>query len=162
MRALIRRTVASILLPLAVTGAALAAQTTAASAAAADPQTRVVELTNQVRVKDGCKVRLTVNPKLTLAAQRHSADMARRGYFSHTSPGGGTFVTRARAAGYSKPIGENIAYGAKTPEAVMKLWVNSAPHRRNISNCKAKSIGVGVAKNTRTGHLYWTQVFGQV
>lgn len=145
-----------------MTGSAVVATAGPAVAAPVDPSTRVVELTNQVRAEDGCGTPLVVNAQLTRAAQGHSQDMARRGYFSHTSPEGGTFVTRARAAGYASPVGENIAYRVTTPERVMKLWADSRPHRKNISNCKARAIGVGVASNARTGRLYWTQIFGRV
>ena len=87
--------------------------------------------------------------------------MVKRNYFSHTSPDGTTFVTRAKAAGYTSPIGENIAWGYRTPEAVMTAWMNSPGHRANILNCKAKAVGVGLARKA-DGTPYWTQVFGSV
>ena len=97
---------------------------------------------------------------LTRAAQEHSADMASRAYFSHTSPDGRTFAQRVRAAGWAGgPLAENIAAGQASAVAVMKDWMGSAGHRANILNCTYTDIGVGYATGGRYG-TYWTQAFG--
>ncbi|GAA0213128.1 hypothetical protein GCM10010492_08630 [Saccharothrix mutabilis subsp. mutabilis] len=116
---------------------------------------RVVELVNEARAAAGCPG-LKVDQRIVNAAQAHSTDMATRGYFSHDTPEGVDFAERMRAAGYPNPGGENIAQGYRTPEAVMKGWMNSEGHRRNILNCGFTAIGVGLDTN---GH-YWTQNFG--
>lgn len=54
--------------------------------------------------------------------------------------------------------GENIAYGQRTPQEVMRDWMNSPGHRSNILNGTYNQIGVGLGKNSR-GVLYWTQMF---
>ena len=54
--------------------------------------------------------------------------------------------------------GENIAWGQKTPEEVMKGWMNSEGHRANILNKNYTSIGVGYYQNAG-GVNYWTQIF---
>jgi uncharacterized protein YkwD len=53
--------------------------------------------------------------------------------------------------------GENIAYGQKTPEAVMNAWMNSSGHRANILKNGFGKVGIGVYKVN--GVLYWTQLF---
>lgn len=117
----------------------------------------VMALTNAQRTKAGCKP-LRMDSRLNKAAQRHSADMASAGYFSHNAPGGGNYKTREIAAGYSadKTGGENIARGQKDAKTVMRDWMGSPPHRRNILNCRFTTIGVGYVAD---GH-YWTQNFG--
>ena len=66
------------------------------------------ELINSFRAQNGVPP-LLVGPALTRAAQAHSADMARRGYFDH-----GAFVTRLRRFGVRAPyVGENIAAGSR-------------------------------------------------
>ena len=55
-------------------------------------------------------------------------------------------------------VGENIAYGQKTPEQVMEGWMNSQGHRANILNPNFTAIGVGYYQNSR-GVSYWTQLF---
>lgn len=123
-------------------------------------EAKVVKLTNDARVKNGCAAMRT-EAKLTTAARAHSADMIAQNYFSHTGKNGSTFVTRTKAAGYLTAIGENIAWGYRTPEAVVDAWLKSPGHRANILNCKAKAVGVGVATKA-DGTPYWTQIFGSV
>ncbi|PRX47557.1 uncharacterized protein YkwD [Prauserella shujinwangii] len=115
----------------------------------------VVRLVNRVRTEVGCDP-VSKNDDLTEAAQRHSEDMARRGYFSHTTPEGRTFDQRIRDAGYPRPGAENIAMGQTSARAVMEAWMRSDGHRRNILNCDLSAIGVGVT----TSGWYWTQDFG--
>jgi uncharacterized protein YkwD len=127
----------------------------AGSPSQAELRASVVKLTNKARVAKGCKP-LKRSPKLHKAAQRHARDMSAKDYFSHTSANGRAWHTRIRAAGYTKPGGENIAYGFRTPAGVMKGWMNSPGHRRNILDCNFKRIGIGYTADGR----YWVQDFG--
>ena len=121
---------------------------------------RVVELVNAERAKARCGA-VHSDARLDDASQGHSADMARRNYFSHTTPEGVDPWERARAAGYTTPTGENIAMGQRTAEQVMDSWMNSSGHRANILNCDSHAIGMGLARNAE-GAIYWTQMFGSV
>jgi uncharacterized protein YkwD len=102
---------------------------------------------------------LRLNRRLSLAAQRHSRAMARRKFFSHTSPGGASFVDRIRSTGYlsgarSWTVGENIAYGSgsrSTPRSIGSAWMNSPPHRSNILSSSYRAIGIGIAAGTPVG-----------
>ena len=79
--------------------------------------------------------------------------------FSHTRPNGSSFSTALKEQGVSyRSSGENIAWGQKTPEDVMKAWMNSEGHRANILNARFTKIGVGYYQNAR-GTNYWTQLF---
>lgn len=105
---------------------------------------------------------LLMNGQLRLAARGHSQDMAANSYFSHTSLDGRTFNQRITAAGYSgSPLGENIAAGYPTPQAVVAGWMASPGHCSNIMSGSYRSIGVGYAflAGSAYGH-YWTQDFG--
>ncbi len=121
---------------------------------------RVVELVNVERGKQGCGA-VHSDSRLAAAAQGHSADMARRDYFDHTTPDGVDPWERAKAAGYETPTGENIAMGQRTAEDVVDSWMKSPGHRANILNCDSKAIGMGLARNSG-GSPYWTQMFGSV
>ena len=104
---------------------------------------------------------LAANAQLTQAAQGHAADMAARNYFSHTSQDGRTMAQRVTATGYAwRSIGENIAAGQSTPEAVVAGWLKSEGHCRNIMNANFKELGVGYAAGGSYGH-YWVQDFGR-
>ncbi|POX45117.1 CAP domain-containing protein [Streptomyces sp. Ru72] len=146
--------------PSASATTAPATRPTASSAPASSAPTtataRVVALVNSERAKVGCAP-LTVNSKLTKAAQAHSADMAAHQNMSHTGSDGSSPGDRITSAGYSwSSYGENIAYGYSTPESVMAAWMASPGHKRNILDCGFKEIGVGLAQPGS----YWTQDFG--
>lgn len=129
-------------------------------ATAADLEAEVVALTQQVRADNGCETELNLDDRLVAAARAHSADMAERDYFDHTSPDGEGPGDRATAAGYSAWGGENIAVGYPTAQAVIDGWMDSEGHRANILNCGFAAIGVGVAEAGDGGGYYWTQSFG--
>ncbi|GAB7040105.1 hypothetical protein JCM9533A_39550 [Catenuloplanes niger JCM 9533] len=135
-----------------------------AASASAAPRTstleaQVVSLTNKARVKAGCE-RLVISRTLTEAAERHSADMVRNRFFSHTGANGSRFTERTRRAGFTRrAMGENIAWGYRDARGVMRGWLNSPGHRRNMLNCDSTMIGVGAVRNAK-GVLYWTQEFG--
>ncbi|MFI2371659.1 CAP domain-containing protein [Streptomyces sp. NPDC018833] len=117
---------------------------------------RVVELVNSERSKAGCSP-VTLNAKLSKAAQDHSEDMAAHRNMSHTGSDGSDAGDRITRAGYNwSTYGENVAYGYETPESVMAGWMSSPGHKENILNCAFKEIGVGLAQPGD----YWTQDFG--
>ncbi|EHR53771.1 uncharacterized protein with SCP/PR1 domains [Saccharomonospora marina XMU15] len=129
--------------------------TTDRPAEPADAVAEVVALVNQERARAGCAA-VHVDSSLATAAQRHSDDMARRDYLSHTSPDGVRFDERIEEAGYSSPAAENIAMGLSSADAVMDAWMASDGHRGNILNCDITAIGVGL----NASGWYWTQTFG--
>ncbi|MGK5639426.1 CAP domain-containing protein [Streptomyces sp. URMC 126] len=119
----------------------------------------VLALTNVHRTAAGLRP-LDGDPRLTAAAQAHSADMAARGYHSHTAPDGGRPWDRAVAAGcVHRSIGENIACGQRSPAEVVEGWMNSPGHRANILTPDFTHLGVGFAGGGPAG-TYWTQLFG--
>ncbi|MFF0204032.1 sigma-70 family RNA polymerase sigma factor [Streptomyces sp. NPDC005017] len=119
---------------------------------------QVLALVNAERAKAGCSP-VTQNSTLDTAAQRHSDDMAARGFFDHTNPDGEDPGDRITAAGYTwSTYAENIARGQQTAADVMRSWMDSPGHRANILNCSVKETGLGVHQGS--GGPWWTQVFG--
>ena len=115
----------------------------------------VIRLVNEQRAKNGLKA-LTANWELSRVARYKSQDMVDNRYFSHTSPSYGTPFQMIKAFGLTyRTAGENIAYGQRTPQAVVNAWMNSSGHRANILNASYTQIGVGYVSS---GH-YWTQMF---
>ena len=115
----------------------------------------VIRLVNEQRVKNGLNP-LTENWELSRVARYKSQDMVDNRYFSHTSPTYGSPFQMIRAFGISfRQAGENIAYGQRTPQAVVNAWMNSSGHRANILNASYTQIGVGYVANGN----YWTQMF---
>ena len=118
----------------------------------------VLELVNQERTEQGLDA-LVWNEDVAKVAQEKAEDMARNGYFSHTSPTYGSPFEMMKSFGISySAAGENIAKGYTTPEAVMHGWMNSEGHRANILNSQFTQLGVGVAKDSN-GALCWVQMF---
>lgn len=121
-------------------------------------QAQVVRLVNQERAAAGLGS-LASDSQLADAAQKKAEDMAKNGYFSHTSPTYGSAFDMLKAAGISyRTAGENIAKGQKTAETVMNGWMNSSGHRANILSSGYTRIGVGFAVDG-SGTPYWVQIF---
>lgn len=118
-------------------------------------QGQLLRLVNQARDDAGCDP-VTIDSRLTRAAQLHAEDMQENNYFSHSSQDGRTFVDRAQDQGYGSPSAENIAQGQPTASAVFNAWMNSSGHRANIESCSTRTMGVG---HTQRDH-YWVQDFG--
>jgi len=117
---------------------------------------RVVELVNIERAKEGLKA-LTIETGLEQAALVRAGEIQKS--FSHTRPNGKGFGTAIREAGISyRNAGENIAWGQKTPEEVVKAWMNSPSHRANIMKKNFTKIGVAHVQNG-AGTSYWVQLF---
>ena len=115
----------------------------------------VIRLVNEQRVKNGLNP-LTENWELSRVARYKSQDMVDNRYFSHTSPTYGSPFQMIRDFGISfRRAGENIAYGQRTPQAVVTAWMNSSGHRANILNSSYTQIGVGYVADGN----YWTQMF---
>ncbi|WP_418320703.1 CAP domain-containing protein [Piscinibacter sakaiensis] len=100
--------------------------------------------------------------KLAKAALGHSRQMADDNFFSHSGKKGGKVSDRAEAAGYSwRRVGENIASGQGSTDAVVAAWLASPGHCANIMNPRFTEMGAAYAVNpTSDTTIYWTQVFG--
>jgi uncharacterized protein YkwD len=122
---------------------------------------RVLELTNVERQNAGLAP-LNWNPQLQDAAQTYSEVLASSGCFAHTCGPVPNFADRDGRAGYSDwtNIGENIAAGYVTPEAVVAGWMASPGHRENILSSEFTEIGVGMASTGDQFGRYWTEEFG--
>jgi uncharacterized protein YkwD len=119
---------------------------------------KVFALHNELRSKDKLNS-LEISPKLTKAAQRHADDMAKRQKMGHTGSDGTAPADRIVEAGYKyRRCGENVAYGRWEPDRLMKGWMDSPPHRKNILGSYSQ-IGVACA-TAEDGKTYWCVTFG--
>lgn len=125
----------------------------------------VVDLINNYRVANGVAP-LLVSDLVSDASSKHSQDMAKYGFFSHSSvksdwfPSGSNAGSRMVACGYPPNAhwGENIAMGYTTPESVFAAWRASPTHDENMLNRHWAVIGV--AYEAGPGGGYWTTDFG--
>jgi uncharacterized protein YkwD len=127
----------------------------AAVATVVDPSVtfaaRIAALVNVERAAAGLAP-LAVSGCAGTFAVTWSRHMASTGDFSHQSLS--PIMTGCGARG----AGENIAYGATSPEQFMSLWMNSSGHRANILRASFTHVGVGVARSA-DGRWYATQDF---
>jgi uncharacterized protein YkwD len=108
-------------------------------------------LLNAERRKRGLR-RVRLSRRLSRAARKHSRDMVRRAYFSHTSLSGASFVDRIRRSGYLHGasrwmVGENLAWGSgdrSSPRLTVRAWMHSPGHKRNILTRRYVHIGIGI------------------
>ncbi len=129
--------------------------TTSSSSELSNYADQVLKLVNQERAKAGLPA-LTTSKTLQAAANKRAQEIVQS--FSHTRPNGSSPFTVLKEYGISyNSAGENIAYGQKTPAAVMNAWMNSSGHRANILKNGFGKVGIGVYKVN--GVLYWTQLF---
>jgi uncharacterized protein YkwD len=92
---------------------------------------------------------LRFSAQLSRAADFHSQDMARRGYFSHNSRDGSAFWRRVQrfypSTGYrSWAVGENLVWASPDLSAAsaLSMWMGSPPHRANLLNKQWREIGL--------------------
>ncbi|ORX76457.1 SCP-domain-containing protein [Basidiobolus meristosporus CBS 931.73] len=117
---------------------------------------KMLELVNRQRQLNG-KTALKLDNRLVLSAQKHTDYQARVGQMTHDEPGR-PLSTRVSETGFKwRALGENVAKGYGSIDAVMKGWMNSPGHRSNILSSQYTHFGSGyVAKGN-----YWTQNFAR-
>jgi uncharacterized protein YkwD len=145
--ALLAAVTAAVALP-----APAAASTSAAPrlVAADSLEAAVVRKVNAARKARGLRALVSRRP-LKRAATNHARDMASHGYFSHDWSNGAPFSQWIRrywpGRNYrgSWSVGENLYWRGPTITAkqVIRAWLNSPPHRRNLLARKWRAIGVG-------------------
>ena len=104
------------------------------------------------------------NDLLTQAAAGHALDMAMKNYFSHTSADGRTLADRINATGYTwSALGENIAAGYPSVNAVVDGWMASDGHCANLMSPNFRDIGFACVAGTSTSayRTYWTLDLGK-
>lgn len=151
-------TAAAVLVPLSAPGAAAAKGCANRDVHPADVRGAVVKkatlcLLNRRRASRGVR-KLRHNRRLASAARAHAADMVSRDYFAHTTPNGVSFLDRILKTNYATAssgyaVGENLAWGSYqlgTPRLIVRAWMRSPGHRRNILDGRFREIGIGVVR----------------
>ncbi|BBL78358.1 hypothetical protein RxyAA322_02120 [Rubrobacter xylanophilus] len=144
--------------------AALGISSPAAAQTYEPQELELLRLINDYRQQNGLEPLLLSDP-LSRAAEHHSEDMGRYGFFSHTTqassyyPVGADHTVRAAQEGYDydTSTAENLAYGQPTAEAAFEAWRTSPGHNANMLG-DYRVIGIGLV--WVGGTPYWTTVFG--
>lgn len=125
---------------------------------ATDMQAQMLDALNAYRAEYGLEP-LIYSRRLEQAISRHVRDLWERQYFDHTNPDGKTPGERAFDAGFCHTyVGENIAAGQIDVEAVMRAWINSPGHNRNMLLADYVYVGMGYFVSPE-GRRFWGQAF---
>ncbi|MEX0991726.1 MAG: CAP domain-containing protein [Actinomycetota bacterium] len=130
----------------ALIGAGLPSQV--AVAGTSSDQETMADLTNRARERRDIRP-LSLNRQLSDYAQRHSAQMARRGRLFHT----GNLARVLDGINWSR-AGENVGVGGSLP-VVQDAFMNSPGHRANILDRRFDHVATGVVHR---GGRYWITV----
>ncbi len=114
-------------------------------------KSEVLRLTNIEREKKGVPA-LSECTKYNDYANLRANEIVEK--FDHVRPNGGSCFSGL--SGY-RTCGENIAFGQRTPEEVVRDWMNSEGHRRNILDPNFTQMSVGLVNEN--GAWYWVQIF---
>ena len=127
----------------AMAPAEVGAAPTAELVSQAAPTLGVGELINQERRSRGLRP-LGRDGRLRAAAFRHAADMGLRGFFNHRGSDGTHHGHRIAAQGYRACLAaENIAWGQRSAQEVVRGWMGSPGHRKIILHPRAAEYGAG-------------------
>lgn len=122
----------------------------------------LIESTNQKRENLGIQS-LTENPKLDEAAYLKASDILEKDYFSHQSPQGVSPWYWFKTAGYNYQFaGENLAIGFLDSEEVVRAWLNSPSHKKNLLDKNYTDTGIAVVSGEFEGNetTVVVQLFG--
>ncbi len=154
---------------------ALALAAPAGGAACADEGTVSTELsakrfraavlcvTNRERARRGLRS-LRRDARLERAAQRHAADMVKRDFVGHRSPGGRGYEERIRATGYiprngawalgeafASPLRRDPPTSAFSARQLLSYWLRFSGPRYSLLNRRFRDMGIGVAPGSALG-----------
>jgi uncharacterized protein YkwD len=111
------------------------------AAASASGGSSILRAMNSVRARHHLPA-LRPSRALSRAASEHSSDMARSGLMSH-----GAFAQRISHYVNSRMVGENLAWASRcSGHAIVRMWMNSAPHRAIMLSPGFRRAGVGVSR----------------
>lgn len=122
----------------------------------------LIELTNIERERNGMD-KLTVNHLLTQAAAKKASAIFEAQTFQHNISDK-KFSNWVQEAGYQYSyIGENLAMDFTAPESIIKAWLGSEPHKKNLLNVRFTEIGIAVAEGKFDGEatIVVVQIFGE-
>lgn len=94
---------------------------------------------------------LSIDEELCDYASNHAYVMS-KSYLHHSK------IKNILKLGYSF-AGENIAYGQPDEDSVMRNWLWSPGHKKNIMNPKYRYVGFGMSVGVYS-QIYWCVVFG--
>jgi len=162
-----RRWLLAVLAAVVLSTFALAGSGGAATAYDAE-ELEFLGLINDYREQNGLRP-VILSDTLTVAAERHSKDMAEYGFFAHNTARSSYYGPgfepwdRMKAEGYdyNTAKGENLAVGYESAEEAMQAWKRSPSHNAAMLDGNYRVMGVARINDPDSVHgWYWTTDFG--
>lgn len=117
-------------------------------------EVQVLEMLNDFRLQENLSA-LTILDPVSRQAKIHNEHMLMKKEVCHHNFSA-RFSTLKTETG-AKTMGENIAYGYSSAEAVVTAWSKSQAHRKAMTG-KYTHVGVSVLPDKK-GRLYFTSIF---
>lgn len=114
----------------------------------------ILDLVNDYRAANGF-VQLDNLDAISWQAEGHNQHMIEKGEVCHDE-----FADRYSAlvnTVKAKAVSENVAFGYRSAEAVVKAWIKSEGHRKNLEG-DFTHFGISVEEDA-VGKLYFTNIF---
>lgn len=121
----------------------------------------IIELSNQERTQAGV-TSLVQNEQLNQAAKSKAEDLLKAQVFEHNI-GEKKFSAWILETDYNYSyVGENLAIDFITSEGIIKAWISSEDHKKNLLSPNYREIGVAVLEGNFQGQntVLVVQVFG--
>ncbi len=93
---------------------------------------------------------LSEDNRLDKAAEEKSKDMVERDYFEHYAYGLTPWIFISNQKYDYLYAGENLAMDFQTSEGMVRAWMSSPTHRKNILNPDFDDVGIGIVKGEYT------------
>jgi uncharacterized protein YkwD len=123
-----------------------------------DTELQTMKAVNKYRVSIGLKALEKIN-HISYKCEEHNKYMIAHKVMNHDN-----FAARSenimRLLG-AKSIAENVAYNYKTADAVLKSWLASPGHKKNIEG-NYTHFGLAVTTDSKTGEKYYTNIFVRI
>lgn len=129
---------------------------------------KILEESNAYRAKKDAP-KLVLDDELNAIVQKHARGMAKADKYGDEDKNGHLWegknpAERMKAAGYKySAFGENVGWnvGHNDPAGVMmKAWLESTGHEKNLANAAFTHVGIGAAK-AKSGKWYFVQAFAK-
>ncbi|MFC5386019.1 CAP domain-containing protein [Aquamicrobium segne] len=123
----------------------------AGGGASASAQTAMMKIRKQAGLSA-----LSSDHQLERAALQQAHYMAASGRMDHTTGIGKGFAARIKSNRIKGAVAENIAEGRMDSARAITMWMNSAPHRRNMLDGRFTRFGLAWASHpSRPEWRYW-------
>jgi len=100
------------------------------------------------------RVKLKKSKCLDRFAERQARAMAARGGIYHQS------MKPILDKCHLSQVGENVAFGYPSGKTVVKAWMHSTGHKKNLLNSRHRVVGLGAYRDAG-GNWYVSQVLGR-